>query len=165
MVFDLEGVKAMHPRLSEETCHDLAQKAAHALQRHHQPGVSLALEKDTEDAGTATLSWRRRDDAGLQQLDHVKVTEEGAEAIALCFVHRAEGWRVRRRLQRDDFADFLLEMGPQRLALEVSGTDIGSLRGRMKAKLENVAKARYANRAACVVRFAEPRAVFQRVHV
>jgi len=57
-------------------------------------------------------------------LDANVVTELGAEALALALVHETRGWVVRRRLQRGEFADWLLDAPDGKVvALEVSGTD------------------------------------------
>jgi hypothetical protein len=104
--------------------------------------------------------------ADAEQLDRHRVTEDGAEALALALVHAARGWVVRRRLQRGDFADWLL-VEPSRthlVALEISGTDDTDDTQRMVDELEQVAKSSAGSqRAACVVRFLDPRVALQLV--
>lgn len=107
-----------------------------------------------------TLSWEERPAVEALQLDYHRVTEDGAEAVALALVHAARSWVVLRRLQREEHADWLLrETTTRRLvALEVSGTDEGDGDARLTAKLLQVAQSTAARRrAACVVGFLEPR--------
>lgn len=91
-------------------------------------------------------------------LDVNRVTEDTAEAIALALVHHARGWVVRRRLQRGDFADWLL-MDPAHnlVALEVSGVSHPDGGARMRTKIIQVQKCSIRpTRAACVVTLASP---------
>ena len=91
-------------------------------------------------------------------LDANVVTELGAEALALTLVHETRGWVARRRLQRGEFADWLMDAPDGKVvALEVSGTDEGDHEARMRQKLLQVAKC-VAGRtlAACVESFLQP---------
>lgn len=95
------------------------------------------------------------------QHDRDRVTEDGAEAVALATVHRSRGWRVVRRLQRRHNADWLLEQTGEerslRFALEVSGVGRGGIAGRLREKLEQVAKSPDVDeRWAGVVGFEQP---------
>ncbi len=81
-------------------------------------------------------------------------------------VHELEGWTVLRRLRHGERGDWLLERAgtDARMALEVSGTDEGSAEQRLKEKLDQVGMAASCfQRAACVVRFVEPRAILEQV--
>jgi Ni,Fe-hydrogenase III large subunit len=92
------------------------------------------------------------------------VTEDAAEAVALGLVHRARGWVVCRRLQREEYGDWLLYDAARGafVALEVSGTDDGDATARMAVKLGQVTLSPTAEvRAACVVRFVEPLAALK----
>jgi hypothetical protein len=106
----------------------------------------------------ASVSWQARPVDAAEMLDRKRVTELGAEAIALVLVHETRGWVVRRRLQEGEFADWLLlDQDGRKVALEVSGTDQESAEGRMCEKLLQVANCTAGEtRAACVVRFLEP---------
>lgn len=153
----------MHPRLLASTAVDLAHKAAVGLARHgHQPGATLTTLIERE-MGRASLHWVSAPPRDAEQLDRNRVTEDGAEAIALALVHEAQGWVVRRRLQRGDFADWLLEDSEDRLvALEVSGIGDGVDPGRLRDKLEQVGRSTVAShKAACVVELAPPRAIVE----
>lgn len=86
------------------------------------------------------LSWPAADLGGINKHDQNRVTEDGAEAVALAVASRHAAWRVVRRMQREERADWLLEDDDQRLiALEVSGVDKGSIDARMSEKLKQVA--------------------------
>lgn len=93
-------------------------------------------------------------------LDYIRVTEDAAEAITLALVSVARGWVVRRRLQRGEFADWLLmDQDNNSIALEISGVDtvdVGTRR--LRQKVEQVRQSRDVNvRAACVVELRPPR--------
>lgn len=89
------------------------------------------------------------------------MTEDGAEAVMLALAHRARGWRVVRRMQREEHADWLLEQqgeGPRQVvALEVSGVNRGSIAARLTDKLDQVARSEDVDQKwAGVVGFEEP---------
>lgn len=112
------------------------------------------------------LLWAAADPGAANQHDYNRVTEDGAEAIALAVAHKARAWRVVRRMQREEHADWLLEHqadGVRRLvAFEVSGVNKGSIVDRMKEKLAQVAKSRDVDqRCAGVVGFEQPEAALR----
>ncbi len=163
MRVDLDQLKAIHPRLPRTTAQEYAHRAALALQRRHAPGVEMPVASG-EERVAATLIWSRRSDVGAEVLDEHRVTEDAAEAVALGVVHAAHGWVMLRRLQREEYGDWLLYDGARRayVSLEVSGTDEGDANARMTIKLAQVAMASAAEvRAACVVRFLEPLAALE----
>lgn len=149
----------MHPLLPYATAVEYGHRAAVGLERHaHRSGVALETLFD-EESGNATLHWKPADPDDAEQLDRHRITEDAAEAVALGFVSIARGWVVRRRLQRGESADWLLqdpESGP--VALEVSGIGETQDPGRLQEKVEQVRKATIArHRAACVVELPTPR--------
>lgn len=153
-------LKSMHPLLPASTAAEYGYRAAVGLERHqHEPGVSLATLIENE-AGEASLHWHRSLPSDDEQIDRHRITEDAAEAVALALVHGARGWVVRRRLQRGEFADWLLRDPRARLiALEVSGIDEGSDADRLRIKIDQVRHASVARqRAACVVELSTPRA-------
>jgi hypothetical protein len=84
-------------------------RAAFALERNgHSAGVRLSLdvERVTTDA---LMSWPPADLSKIEQHDHNRITEDGAEAVALAAAHQHRAWRVVRRMQREEHADWLLE--------------------------------------------------------
>lgn len=157
---DLDQLDQMHRRLPRLTAMEYAHRGALGLGRHrHQPGVRMPAALD-DQAHDTTVHWSpfpRRDAA---QLDRNRVTEDAAEAIALALVHVARGWVVRRRLQRGEFADWLMEdSNSTRVALEISGTDDTDGASRLREKREQVRKSSAAwVRAVCVVALAAPQA-------
>lgn len=157
-------LKNMHPLLPASTAVEYGHRAALGLERHrHEPGVSLAALIESE-ARQASLHWAPSAAGEEDQLDRDRVTEDAAEAIALALAHGALGWVVRRRLQRRQFADWLLrDPAGQLVALEVSGLDHGKEEGRLREKLEQVRRTLAAEqRAACVVQLSAPRATLAR---
>lgn len=97
--------------------------------------------------------------------DFNRVTEEGAEALALALTGRRCGWKVKRRLQSrlSEGADWLIGSGGQNVIVEVGGTDEGDLEMLYKRKVTQAQGASWPKgtaRAACVVRFVEPKALF-----
>lgn len=135
--------------------------AALALQRNaHKPGVRLSLDLERVPS-SALLSWPAAELSKIDQHDRHRITEDGAEVVALALAHRHRSWRVFRRMQREEHADWLLEDlrdGVRHLvALEVSGVDRGSIAARLSQKLVQVDKNTDVDqRWACVVGFEEP---------
>lgn len=166
MLIDLSRLREMHPRLPSDLALILVTRAALGLERNgHGAGVDISV--DIERLVTeAVLSWPAVDFSRLDQHGHHRITEEGAEAVALVLAHGDRGWRVVRRMQREEYADWLLEELDQEkrrlVALEVSGVNRGSLKKRLAEKLEQVAKSVDVHqRWAGVVGFETPTAVLR----
>jgi hypothetical protein len=161
MEINLADLREMHPRLPEDIALLMTVRAALGLQRNGH-GSPMTISLDVERVATqGLLAWLSSDLADLEQHDHNRVTEDGAEAVALAFAHRHQGWRVVRRMQREEHADWLLEHvseGPRQVvALEVSGVDRGSIAARLAEKLSQVLRsADVDQRWAGVVGFEEP---------
>jgi len=136
-------------------------RAALALERNaHRSGVSLSIELE-QTLSHAFLFWPAADLNYIDQHDHNRITEEGAEVVALVLAHRYRSWQVVRRMQHGDHADWLLadprEGVQQEVALEISGVDRGGIKARLSEKLSQVGKNTDADqRWACVVGFEEP---------
>jgi hypothetical protein len=167
MHIELARLHEMHPRLPIEISILLALSAALGLERNgHRSGASIALRVDALSF-EGSLAWTSAD-ANLEQHDLNRVTEDGAEAVSLALAHRHHGWRVVRRLQRGEHADWLLEQvdesGRRLVALEVSGVDKGSVENRVRQKLSQVAECLDVDqRWAGVVGFEAPTAVLRSV--
>jgi hypothetical protein len=163
MRLDLMQLKSMHPLLPASTATEYAHRAAVGLERHdHKTGVTLVTLVENE-ARDASLHWDMAAFGAAEQHDRHRITEDAAEAVALALVHVARGWVVKRRLQRGESADWLLQDPEAGLvALEVSGIDEGDSSDRLRIKLEQVRRATVASyRAACVVELATPRATVE----
>jgi hypothetical protein len=93
------------------------------------------------------------------QLDFGRITEDAAEAVALAMVHENGGWTVLRRMQRGDFADWLLlDADGREVALEVSGVDkVDTGQRRLKTKIRQVRRSPADRKAAAVVELKPPR--------
>ncbi|MCC6877378.1 MAG: hypothetical protein IT378_23940 [Sandaracinaceae bacterium] len=104
------------------------------------------------------LVWKERPTSTA--LDFDRVTELGAEAVALALVHETRGWTVARRMQKTEHADWLMSdpATNRKVAFEISGTATSSLTSRVTEKLRQVAECFVPRRTVCVVRFQEPRA-------
>jgi hypothetical protein len=153
----------MHPRLPADVALIFIGRAALALGRGgHASGVHLHV--DLEQVETkCELSWIAADLGKLVQHDENRITEDGAEAVALAAVHSHRGWRVVRRMQREECPDWWLEHtgegSRQTIALEVSGIARGAISARLSQKLAQVAKSEGVNqRWAAVVGFQRPKA-------
>ena len=158
---DVRRLGDLHPRLSPTTVADFRHKAAVGLARHdHRSGVPFTLSFDGL-ARQTTLIWA--DDAAPsgEMFDFHDVTEHAAEAIALSLVGTAHGWRVHRRAQREEYADWqLFDMSGGRIALEVSGVNmIDRGQRRLLDKAGQVRRHRNdrALKLACVVELHPPR--------
>jgi hypothetical protein len=158
---DLASLREMHALLPTDLALVLVGRAALALERNaHSSGVRISVDLERAPS-TDMLSWPGADLSKLDQHDHNRITEDGAEAVALALAHRHRAWRVIRRMQREEHADWLLEdvreSVRQIVALEISGVDRGGITARLSEKLAQVAKsADVDQRWAGVVGFEEP---------
>jgi hypothetical protein len=158
---DLNRLREMHTRLPSDLAALMVGRAALALERNgHASGarVSLDLERILSNG---LLSWPGADLNKIDQHDHNRITEDGAEGVALALGHLHRAWCVIRRMQREEHADWLLEDARsgkrQVVALEVSGVDKGSIAARLSEKLTQVSKCTDVDqRWAGVVGFGEP---------
>jgi hypothetical protein len=128
-----------------------------ALQRaEHTSPVRTGIKHDGLEA-TSEIEWFSQDLSLLEVLDSNRITEEGAEAIALAYANSKAGWVVKRRLQRGESADWLLHNEAGWLALEVSGMITGDPLARLNEKQQQVARCSLpADRLAIVVAFDKP---------
>lgn len=151
----------MHSRLPTDLALVMVGRAALAMERNaHTSGVRLSLDL-ARVLTSGLLSWPGADLSKIDQHDHNRITEDGAEAVALALVHRHRAWRVIRRMQREEHADWLLEDARdgvrQVVALEISGVDRGGILARISEKLAQVARSTDVDqRWAGVVGFEEP---------
>jgi hypothetical protein len=160
---DLAQLREMHTRLPIDLAVAMVGRAALALERNnHASGVKISLDLD-KVVTSGLLSWPAADLGKIDQHDHNRITEDGAEAVALAVAHRYRAWRVVRRMQREEHADWLLEdtTGSGRLvvALEVSGVSRGRVAARLTEKLAQVTESMDVDqRWAGVVGFEKPSA-------
>ena len=153
----------MHSRLPTDLALVMVGRAALALERNsHTSGVRLSMDLERV-LSSVLISWPGADLSKIDQHDHNRITEDGAEAVALALAHRHRAWRVIRRMQREEHADWLLEEARedtrQIVALEISGVDRGGILARLSEKLAQVAKSTDVDqRWAGVVGFEEPAA-------
>lgn len=162
----LDALHASHPSLPAWQVEAYVGCAAIALQRRHAPGVVLLLTLDAAEIGEE-LTWEQRPRKEALMVDDKRVTEDGAECIALALVaaHRKH-WRLVRRLQsgKAEHADWLfqnVESG-QEIVLEISGTDTGPFERRVRQKRGQAALAAAMGAPAIsVVRFSEPKALLE----
>lgn len=161
MDIDLAELREMHPLLPEDLTLVMIGRAALSLQKNgHGSPVNIRLDVD-RTVTRGKLAWPGSDPAFLDQHDSKRLTEDGAEAIALALGSRARGWRVVRRMQQGESADWLLEDSgegtSQRIALEVSGVARGSITSRLTQKLKQVLQSEDVDQQwAGIVGFEEP---------
>jgi hypothetical protein len=164
VILNLARLGTMHPALRDaKEAEGYQRRAALALEREkHVPNVRARIANGV-DVATARLRWKPLEDAAALKkvVDANRVTEDGAEGVALAFVHAVGGWTVERRVQRGESADWLLvdSIGGRRMLLEVSGTSTPDVEARLATKLRQVAgvSERGYVLAAIVVGFIEPR--------
>lgn len=165
---DLTRLCDMHPRLPAEMGVIMALRAALGLQRNkHLPGTELQMAIEGARL-REPLTWLAADLGTLAQHDSRRITEDGAEGIALAVAHKTRGWQIVRRMQQEEHADWLLEHrgGKARrlVAFELSGTDGRSIARPLRDKLAQVARCVDADlRCAGVVGFKQPQAALQSV--
>jgi hypothetical protein len=165
MTIDLNRLSERHPALHATLAANLGFLGAVALQRRHRPGVQLEAEVQ-QDRVTHTLVWTPLEREAMDQVDRHRATEDGAEAVALGLSHAARGWTVRRRLQRRQHGDWLMEEAAsgRKIVLEVGGLDDGSVAAKLNAELAQVMRSPLPyDRAACIVRFADVSAILVEV--
>jgi hypothetical protein len=133
MKLALHELCSMHPKLRGHSV-DLSKLGALSLQRAGHTSPIQAGVDHAGEAATADIEWLAQELAQLEVLDGNRVTEEGAEAVALAYASSWGGWVVKRRLQRTEWADWLLQNDKGWLALEVSGTAEGNPLSRLKEK-------------------------------
>jgi len=138
---DLRQLREMHTKLPTDLALYMVGQAAMALERNgHAPGVPISLDLERV-LSIGSLSWPHVDMSVIDKHDHNRITEDGAEAVALTLAHRHLAWRVVRRMQRRESADWLLEdTRGNEIALEVSGVDRGQIGARLSEKLRQVAR-------------------------
>jgi hypothetical protein len=153
----LHHLCSMHPKLRTDPA-DLSRFGALAMQRagHKCPARAAVIHDGLETA--AAIEWLADDTGILGVLDSHRVTEDGAEAVALTYVNASAGWVVERRMLRFESADWLMQSGVGSMALEVSGTASGDPLARLKEKKEQVARCTLPvdRRLAVVVAFEGP---------
>ena len=162
---DLNQLREMHTKLGVAQASILVERAAFALERNaHKPGVRLSMDLERV-LSFGFLAWPNADMGKIEQHDHNRITEDGAEAVALALAHRHRAWRIIRRMQRGGRADWLLEDARGgTVALEVSGVNRGSIAARLTAKLKQVGKNPDVDqRCAGVVGFEEPTAALRSI--
>lgn len=166
MKINLDTLREMHPELPGDVAAAMLVRAGLALQRNgHAAGVEVALQLE-QAVSQGSLSWHPADMTTIEMHDHNRITEDGAEAVTLAVMHQHLEWRVVRRMQREEYADWFLERtaeaGRQTAALEVSGVDRGSIASRLTQKLAQVAKSNDVDqRWAGVVGFERPIAALE----
>lgn len=157
-------LREMHPKLPADLALVMTGRAALALERgKHSQGVELTVDLE-EKRSKAPLSWPPANMTAADQHDLNRITEDGAEAVALAIAHQCREWRVVRRMQREESADWLLRdpNGNQLVALEVSGVAQGSISARVAEKLAQVAGSLDVDqRWAGVVGFGKPMATLR----
>ena len=164
---DLASLCDMHPRLREMAA-IMVLRAALGLQRNnHSPGAELQMAIESVEL-RCILTWFAADLGTVEQHDSNRITEDGAEAIALAVAHKTKDWRVVRRMQQEEHADWLLEHRDREVrklvAFEVSGTDDKSITRGLRDKLAQVAKSVDVDqRCAGVVGFKQPQVALQSV--
>ncbi len=152
----LHNLRSIHSALRAHPT-DYARCGALALQRAgHSSPVCADVERDGQ-TGNADIEWLSEDQTTLRILDDNRVTEDGAEAVALSYTHGSGGWLVKRRLQRGEHADWLMQSSGGWLALEVSGTTTGDAQERLIEKKRQVGRCSLPTmRLAVVVAFGRP---------
>ncbi|MCX7048150.1 MAG: hypothetical protein NTX50_22030 [Candidatus Sumerlaeota bacterium] len=165
---DLARLCEMHPRLPIDMAAVMVARAALGLQQNkHAPGTNL--QTDIESTKLCyILAWPLGNLRTAKQHDFKRITEDGAEAIALAVAHNTKAWRVIRRIQQEEHADWLMEhqdsVKRKLVAFEVSGVDKGSIEKRLREKLAQVAKSVDVDqRCAGVVGFEQPEATLKSV--
>jgi len=156
MKLSLQELPSKHPLLRGFP-NDLPRCGALALQRSgHSSPTQTEVRHDGSEL-TAEMEWIPQSLAFLEVIDSNRLTEDGAEAIAITYANSKDGWVLKRRLQRGESADWLMQNASGWLALEVSGMAAGDPGPRLKEKQQQVADCSLpVERLAIVVQFDQP---------
>ena len=152
----LDQLISHHPALRGHSV-DYAKCGALAFARAgHASPTSAKLDHDSAET-QVEVEWSPQELERLMVFDANRVTEDGAEAVALTYANAKASWVVKRRLQRGESADWLLQNKSGWLALEVSGMMSGNPHARLIEKKLQVAKCSLpVGRLAVVVAFDAP---------
>lgn len=106
----LHDLHINHPLLKGHLV-DLYKSGALAFERaSHISPVRAEVDHDGL-AATVEIEWVSNNVMDLDVSDAHRLTEDGAEAVALAYIYAKSGWVVKRRLQRGESADWLLKNG------------------------------------------------------
>lgn len=154
LTVDIAAELRLH-RLSSADCRHLQERCAQAI-AHFEHGLPLVLDIRLDTARvTAILECPLPVDARGEHADDTERVEKGAEAVALAVIGKLGNWRVVRRLQRYEFADWLFAApSGEKIAVEISGTGNSSyLAARLAAKIEQIMKCRVPAKVVFLVAF------------
>ena len=129
----------LHPKLFGDPT-DRSRFGALAFQRAgHVSPTQIEINHNKLQA-KAEIEWMTQQMNVLEVVARDRVTEYGAEAVALAYVHAKAGWVVKRICRRGESADWLMQSGRAWLALEISGTASGDALSRLAEKMKQVAQ-------------------------
>lgn len=162
-MIDLSDTEKLCRGLAPQSADALSHRAAVALERRHQSGVRIRVTGRV--VSEHELRWESRSASVAQNEDDDAATADGAMCIALAIADRDHQWRVIRRIQSGtgERADWLMEDDSgAKFALEIKGTDDGPLPGggAIKQARDSILIRHGVILAACVIRFREPKAIF-----
>lgn len=163
MKIELHKLIEYHPKLRGHAI-DYGRSGALALQRanHRSPVKTTVFENGT--TFETVVSWRRAQMTTLVSTDDNRLTEDGAEAVALGYIRQVGGWTIKRRTRRGEFADWVLEKDSSWCAMEISGVAVGDASGRLRQKVAQVRRCTLpAARLAVVVQFESPQILVENV--
>ena len=130
MEIDLATLREMHPRLPADLVASIVVRAALGLQRNgHASGVKLDIDVARVQIN-GYLDWPTADIEKLNQHDHNRVTEDGAEAVALALVYARGSGELSGECSGRNMLIGGSKVRPrarQTIALEVSGVDRGPI--------------------------------------
>ena len=163
MKIELHKLTDYHTKLRGHLI-DYRRSGALALQRaKHQSPVKTTLFENGATLETS-ISWKSTHMATLVAMDDIRLTEDGAESVALGYIRQSGGWTVKRRARRGEYADWILEKDGSWCAMEVSGVAIGGASGRLREKVAQVRRCTLpAVRLAVVVQFESPQILAKNV--
>jgi hypothetical protein len=156
MVLDLSRLLTSHPALVGHVI-DYPASGALILQSCGHSSPRAITVHNESDEFAATIRWVIEAGASVSAHDLNRLIEDGAEAVALQYVYMLGNWVVKRRLQRTESADWLLERPGGSMALEVSGMRSGRVGQRLQEKVIQVSRCTLpVEKTAVVVVFEEP---------
>lgn len=156
MKIDLRNLTDYHPKLRGNPI-DYGRSGSFALQRatHRSPTTARIVENGNKSE--AEILWQRVRVAAFKAADDVRITEDGAEAVALGYAHQSGGWTIKRRMRRGEYADWMLQTDKEWCAMEVSGVAEGKASPRLREKVAQVSRCTLpVAKLAVVIQFEDP---------
>jgi hypothetical protein len=146
----LEELHLRHPGLTEALCRSYAEAAFVCFSRHHEPPVTLSLEREDNHVNQVVNFPVPGDRIRNAHANEIDATEMGAYGVSLAAVEAVAGLVAVRRAETLTGADWYIAHGDTNIddleeciRLEVSGVSAGTsndIKRRLREKITQAAR-------------------------